>query len=85
MSEIGVRELKIHASEIIHKVKEKGARYVVTHRGHPIAAIIPLEEVRPGSESDESAWDELDELGKQISQGWQSSQTSAEILSEIRR
>ena len=85
MSDIGVRELKIHASEIVRKVKEKRMRYVVTHRGHPVAAIIPVEEVKPGSENETGAWDELVALGQQISQGWQSKQTSTEILSDMRR
>ena len=47
MAEIGVRDLKIHASEIVRQVKEKQVRYVVTHRGHPVARIIPVEEVPP--------------------------------------
>jgi hypothetical protein len=37
-----------------------------------------------GTESEVSVWDELVELGRQISQEWQSSQTSVEILSEMR-
>ena len=85
MSAIGVRELKIHASEIVRKVKEKRMRYIVTHRGHPVAAIIPIEEVQPGSESRTSAWDELVLLGQQICQNWQSKQSSTEILSDMRR
>ena len=85
MSEIGVRDLKIHASEIVRKVKEKRERYVVTHRGRPVAAIIPVEEVPPLVEGASSAWDELVSLGQQISQNWQSEQTSTEILSNLRR
>jgi prevent-host-death family protein len=85
MSNIGVRELKIHASEIVRKVKEKRMRYIVTHRGRPVAAIIPVEEVQPGSESGTSAWDELVLLGQQISQNWQSKRSSTEILSDMRR
>lgn len=85
MSDIGVRELKIHASEIIRKVKEKRMRYVVTHRGRPVATINPVEEVQLNSEPDTSAWDELVSLGQQISQNWQSKQSSTEILSDMRR
>lgn len=85
MPDIGVRELKIRASEIIRKVKEKRMRYVVTHRGRPVAAIIPVEEVQPGSESGSSAWDELVGLGEEISQNWQSKQSSTEILSDMRQ
>jgi prevent-host-death family protein len=85
MSDIGVRDLKTHASEIVRKVKEKGARYIVTHRGRPVAAIIPLEEAQAEAEPEGSAWDELVRLGQQISQGWQSEQSSTEILSGMRK
>jgi prevent-host-death family protein len=85
MSDIGVRELKIHASEIVHKVKEKGMRYVITHRGRPMAAIIPVEEVQMDTQSDDSVWDELVALGNQIGQGWQTKQSSTDILSDMRR
>jgi prevent-host-death family protein len=85
MPDIGVRDLKIHTSEIIRKVKEKGARYVITHRGQPVAAIIPIEELPDTSEKKDSAWDELVSLGLQISQNWQSEQSSTEILSGMRR
>ena len=84
--DIGVRELKIHASEIIRKVKEKRAQYVITHRGRPVAILTPVEEVQPAENPESSsAWDELIRLGKEIGQGWQPTQTSTEILSEMRR
>lgn len=85
MSEIGVRELKTRASEIVRQVKEKGAHYVVTHRGRPVAAILPLEQAPAAAEQAGSAWDELLSLGEQIGRNWQSDKTSTEILSEQRR
>jgi prevent-host-death family protein len=85
MSDIGVRELKIHASEIIRKVKETRARYIVTHHGRPVAAIIPIEEAHPLPESGASAWEELVSLGKKIGENWQADQSSTEILSDSRR
>ena len=89
MSDIGVRELKIHASEIVRKVRETRARYIVTHRGRPVAAIVPVEDAPAASQGEVSAeispWDELVALGQQISQGWVSAQSSVEILSDMRR
>ena len=85
MADIGIRELKIHASTIIHQVKEKRMKYVVTHRGHPVAVIIPIDEVHPMTETGKSVLAELEALGQQISQNWQSDQTSTEILSNQRR
>jgi len=86
MSEIGIRELKIRASEIVRQVKEDGQRYIVTRHGRPIAAIVPIEEVQDDAvlQSRLSAWEELVAVGEQISKKWKSTQTSTEILSEMR-
>jgi prevent-host-death family protein len=90
MPEIGVRELKAKASEIIRTVREKRARYLITYRGKPVGILIPLGEARPreGAGADEhqmEVWEELIELGQQIGSGWQSDLTAAELLSEMRR
>lgn len=85
MPEIGVRELKTNASEIIREVRERRARYTVTYRGRPVGLLIPLEEVPAAGESAAAAWDELVRLGEEIGRGWISPMTSAEILSEMRR
>ncbi len=84
MEEIGIRDLKTHASEIVQAVRETKAHYIVTHRGKPVAVILPLEEAPPeGKPSD--AWDELSRLGARLSEGWKSEQTSADLLSEMRK
>ena len=44
MARVGVRELKAKASEIVRDVREKRTRYVVTHRGKPVAELVPLTE-----------------------------------------
>jgi prevent-host-death family protein len=87
MSVIGIRELKTHASEIVRRVSEEGQRYIVTRHGRPQAVIVPVEDVQPelSYQAGLSSWDELVELGQQIGRAWKSTQTSAEILSEIRR
>ena len=86
MPSIGIRELKTHASEIIRNVRQKKSRYVITYRGQPVGVLSPLSntEVSPSAEMS-SAWDELVQLGQEIADGWQSEQTSAGILSEMRR
>ena len=87
MAELGIRELKARASEIVRRVRERKARYVITYRGRPVAVLGPLESAPvPGPETgDPGAWDELDRLGEAIGKGWKSSKTSVEILSESRR
>lgn len=41
MPAIGVKELKTKAGEVVRAVQH-GGRYVVTMRGKPVAAIVPL-------------------------------------------
>ena len=69
MSDIGVRELKTHVSEVVRKVKEEGKRYIITYHGRPVAAIVPVEDAQAGRDShaSSSSWDELVQLGNQIS------------------
>ena len=87
MPEVGVRELKSKTSEILRAIRERRARYVVTYRGRPVAALIPLNDAAaveaPGGERE--AWGRLERLGEEIGRGWRSPQTSAELLSEMRR
>lgn len=86
MPEIGIRELKTHASEIIRQIRDEQVRYVITYHGRPVGLLLPLEEpeVRPDLQAADP-WDELIQLGQEIAEGWQSDQTAAEILTEMRR
>lgn len=83
--ELGVRELKARASEVLRDVKERRARYIVSSRGRPIAAIVPLDAPLPATEAEPSAWDELDRVGEEIGERWESPLTSAELLEQTRR
>jgi prevent-host-death family protein len=90
MPDVGVRELKIHASEILRKIRENQERYVITHRGRPVALLMPVEEAAPAApvpmqESTASAWETLIKLGEEIGREWRSSLTSTELLSDMRR
>ncbi|RIK31302.1 MAG: hypothetical protein DCC56_03705 [Anaerolineae bacterium] len=83
--EIGIRELKSRASEVVRAVKEERARYVITQRGKPVATIIPMDAVLPEKKSDDEVWDRLMQLGEQISKGWKNEKSAVETLSEMRR
>ncbi|GAB4549092.1 MAG: hypothetical protein Kow0063_43980 [Anaerolineae bacterium] len=90
MPNVGVRELKIRASEIIRDVRERRARYVITYRGQPVGLLMPLEKTRLPDQaiSDEAAiaiWEELARLGEEIGREWRSPLTSTELLSDMRR
>jgi prevent-host-death family protein len=90
MPDVGVRELKAQASEIVRQVRENRARYIITYRGEPVGLLMPLDEASPsslpsGEEPAETAWETLTRLGEEIGQGWQSPLSSTELLSEMRR
>jgi len=82
--EIGIRELKSRASEVVRAVKEQRARYVITQRGKPAAIIVPLDAAPPEKSADE-VWERLEQLGEEIGKGWESEKSAVEILSEMRR
>ena len=87
MREIGVRELKVKASEIIRSVRTLRARYIITYRGRPVGLLSPLQDQEPNRAAygESSAWDELTRLGKEIGRGWPAGVSSADVLSEMRR
>ncbi|MEB2334073.1 MAG: type II toxin-antitoxin system Phd/YefM family antitoxin [Anaerolineaceae bacterium] len=81
--EIGIRELKSRASEVVRAVKEERARYVVTQRGKPVAVIIPMDAVPP--EKKEDGWERLLEIRARLAKDKRKKKSSLEILSEMRR
>jgi prevent-host-death family protein len=82
--EIGIRELKSRASEVVRAVKEKHTRYVITQRGKPAAIIVPLDAAPPEKSADE-VWERLIKIGEELGKSWQSEKSAVEILSEMRR
>ena len=84
IEEIGIRELKSRASEVIRSVKEERARYVITQRGRPAALIVPLD-AAPPEKSAEEVWERLMKIREELGKGWQSEKSAVEILSEMRR
>jgi len=85
MRQIGVRELKAKASEVLRDVRDSRAQYVVTLRGRPVGVILPLDEAAERIYRADDVWDELDRLGAQLTSGWRSPLTSTELLSNMRR
>jgi prevent-host-death family protein len=84
IEEIGIRELKARASDVVRAVKEQRTQYVVTQRGKPVAVIIPMDAVLPDKRDDE-AWDRLMEIRKKLGKRKMNKKNSVEILSEMRR
>lgn len=84
MKEIGIRELKARASEVVRAVKEHRARYVITQRGVPVAVLLPIDAIPPQVDPAE-VWARLQAIREELGKGWQSEKSAVEILSEMRR
>lgn len=87
-TDVGIRELKSNASEIVRNVRKRRTRYVITHRGEPVAQIGPVETTMPMLMQDMQAsaddnWNELIRLGQLLA--LKKTKTSAAISSEMRR
>jgi prevent-host-death family protein len=82
--EIGIRELKSRASEVVRAVKEERARYVITQRGKPVAAIIPMDAMLP-EKKDDDGWEKLLAIRARLAKDKSKKKSSLEILSEMRR
>lgn len=82
--EIGIRELKSRASEVVRAVKEERARYVVTQRGKPVAVIIPMDAIPPEKNEDDG-WERLLAIRASLGKEKGIKKSSLEILSEMRR
>ena len=82
--EIGIRELKTRASEVVRAVKETRARYIITQRGKPAALIVPLD-AEPNPNKGDEVWERLLQIREQLGKEPQSDKSIVEILSEMRR
>ena len=86
MPTIGICELKNDASEVFRRVREDGDEYVVTHRGRPVAVILPVvESIATAKVPSQKLTDALSELRTRIARDWSSDQTGLEILESQRR
>ncbi len=93
MANIGIRELKNQATEILRTVREDSVEYIVTYRGEPVALLLPLNTaqqmqhveniVRP--KPSQALLAELEELRQRIGKAWKSKLTAAEAVAEQRR
>jgi hypothetical protein len=77
MPRIGLRELKIHASEVLRDVQENRARYVI------MIPYLPSEETEAIDR--EAAWTRLVDALDEVRQNWTSPLTADEIIRDMRR
>jgi len=86
MPNVGIRELKARASEIVRAVREEGAVYEVTVRGEVAARLVPTDEPQPVEPDVITAWlRQLDELAEVIGKAAGDGEGADEIMRRERR
>jgi prevent-host-death family protein len=94
-NQIGVRELKNQATEIIREVREQQAEYIVTYRGRPVARLAPLAHEQPIAQPAkrsgappvelEALWAEWDALAEVMDEHGQGDKSALATLLEMRQ
>jgi prevent-host-death family protein len=85
MNEIGIRELKAKASELVRHVAEDHAVYTITRRGRPVGVLAPADfaAAKKGSAGRE-AWARLLAIGDRVAKLPASRKSALEELSNMR-
>jgi prevent-host-death family protein len=94
MPQIGVRELKNQATEIVRNVREKQEKYIITYHGQPVAVLLPVneallqdkaEEALETMLADQNLWAGLDSFRREINLRWRAEKTAVDLVAEQRR
>ena len=92
MSLIGVRELREQTSEVIRRVRQDFAEYVVTYQGRPVAIILPLdagraerEVVQASKKAVLGSWERYERLAKELRGDWPADLSTQDVIDSIRR
>jgi prevent-host-death family protein len=92
MSLIGVRELREQTSEVIRRVREERAEYVVTYQGRPVAVILPLDTEQAEAEMVKASknavlgdWERYERLAEEIRSAWPSDLATQDLIDAVRR
>ena len=85
MEEIGIRELKQRASEILRQVREEHESFSVTYRGKVVAKLVPAMDPSADQEVASAIWTRMDDLSREVSAHWPTGSSASEAVSEQRR
>jgi prevent-host-death family protein len=85
MAEVGVRELKQHASEILRRVREKRESITITYRGRAVARLVPIVSADDMRAEAQTVLADMDDLAKEIGALWPAGITASQAVDEQRR
>lgn len=86
MSEIGIRELKAKASELVRHVAEDHAVYTITRRGRPVGVLAPADfAAGKGGAAGRESWARLLAIADRMAKEPGSRKSAFEELVKMRR
>ncbi|MSQ13675.1 MAG: type II toxin-antitoxin system Phd/YefM family antitoxin [Dehalococcoidia bacterium] len=85
MREVGIRELKDHASELLREVRESKETIMITYRGKAVAQLVPVTDPEKLRGEARAAWAEMDKLAEEIGRKWPKGVSAVEAVREQRR
>lgn len=85
MEEVGIRELKQRASDILRQVREKQETFAVTYRGKVVAKLVPVEDISTERARAAAIWTQMDDLAREIGAHWPPEVSAVEAVIEQRR
>jgi prevent-host-death family protein len=85
MAEVGIRELKKNASELLRRVREGGEIIDITYYGEVVARLIPVKKNKTTAEELDKLWADMDQLAKEVSAKWSGSPSAIDAVREGRR
>jgi len=85
MTEVGIRELKASASEIVRRVRERGEVVDITYHGEVVARLVPVRPPAPSPEDVAALLTDLDQLTAEISAAWPADISAVDAIHDVRR
>ena len=85
MTEIGIRQLKQQASELVRRVSEGKEIITITNRGNAVARLVPVEDAESKRVHAEAVWVGMDEIALEIGASWPKEVSAVEAVKERRR
>lgn len=86
MKDIGIRDLKTHASDLVRQVAEKHATYTITRHGRAVGVLAPPDFIAPSAaDSPTKAWERLMRLADQLKQTSKGQRSAVRELDQSRR
>jgi prevent-host-death family protein len=86
MKDIGIRQLKTHASDLVRQVSENHATYTITRRGRAVGVLAPPDFVAPSvGVAKEQAWERLTMLADKLERSAKSRKSAVRELERTRR